>query len=236
MARIAMIKVDEGSEVIEAAGSRVNPVQSDFRASPDGLSLYVGEGSGVTSLVKLDLTQPSAPIALASGYNTLLGTDHLECAPDGSRIYLGSGQVLRTDSFCSRDVVVREPASVRRGSRDRPRRARAGDARDLGDDQLHEGRRGEHCRARSPTSSDSIVLPDGAGRLVLGDDRVCGLVTTPTAWPRRQCRAIPRPATARQGCTPRPHWSGTAATAPARPGTTLRSTRSILPRLSSVRT
>ena len=67
--------------------------------SHDRQWVYVGEGFGPNSLYKLDAADPLAPIVLEDAHGTVDGTDRMSLSPDGTLIYLRSGQVLRTASF-----------------------------------------------------------------------------------------------------------------------------------------
>jgi uncharacterized repeat protein (TIGR01451 family) len=102
-----IIKIDtaNGNLVTRVASNRIirwNPV---LVASPDQQSLYIGEGASPNSVYKLDLTQPDAPLVLDDIHGSVSGTDHLAVNPDGSRLFLASGQVLRTDTLTQAGLI-----------------------------------------------------------------------------------------------------------------------------------
>jgi hypothetical protein len=116
-------------------------------------------------------------------HGTVSGTDHLEVSPDGSRIYLASGQVLRTGSFI-------QAASIGAGV------PRFGDSGNVVYVLDKFGVIGVYDtttflkvdEVNLPCSFASVkqllVLPSGSGWLGLGDDLVCGLVRgVPTMTP-----------------------------------------------------
>ena len=75
---------------------RARPI---MEVSPDRNFLYVGAGFSPNSLYKLDLRQSHAPVILEDDHGSVYGTSYLEVSPDGSKIHLRSGQILRTGSF-----------------------------------------------------------------------------------------------------------------------------------------
>lgn len=75
---------------------RASPV---LEVSPDENFLYIGSGFSPNSLYKLDLNQADAPEVLEDDHGSVSGTSQLETSPDGSKIHLGSGQVLDTNTF-----------------------------------------------------------------------------------------------------------------------------------------
>jgi len=98
-AYITMIKRDAGDAASRVADDRIIRARPIFAASPGNDFLYVGSGFSPESLYKLDLSTDLAPIVLEDQHGAVNGTDHLVVNSDGSRIYLGSGQVLRTVDF-----------------------------------------------------------------------------------------------------------------------------------------
>ena len=179
-ARIAMIKLDAGNQVVRVASNRIIRANPRFEVSPDELFLYVGEGFSPNSLYKLDLSQETAPIIQEDQHGTVSGTDFLEVNPDGSRIYLSSGQVLRTGSFIDAGRIGRgvpqfgaSPAEIFVAAGGSPTVIETYDTDTFvktGDDVVLP------CNL-SPFSGvrQLIVLPDDSGFLVLGDDLVCGI-------------------------------------------------------------
>ncbi len=96
-----VVRVDRnaGDAVSRAAGGRIIRARPELLPSADGTRLYVGEGFSPNSLYKLDATDPEAPIILEDQHGSVGGTDRMSLSPDGARIFLRSGQVLRTGSF-----------------------------------------------------------------------------------------------------------------------------------------
>jgi len=100
-AYIVKIDIDfiNGHTAQRVASNRIIRASPTLAKSSDGTRAYVGEGFSPNSLYKLDMTVPSAPIILEDDHGSVGGTDRLEVSPDGARIYLRSGQVLRTSDF-----------------------------------------------------------------------------------------------------------------------------------------
>jgi hypothetical protein len=134
----------------------------------------VGDSSNPHSLYKLDVSQDEGPVVLEDDHGQVHGADHLELNPDGERLYLTSGEVLRTSSFLLGGLV-------------RPGVHQFGEdagvvfiARAPGTIETWETSNFQKTGQVSlPCAFDDIarllVLP-GGGRVVLGDDRLCGLV------------------------------------------------------------
>jgi hypothetical protein len=100
------------------------------------------------------------------------GTDHLEVNPDGARIYLGSGQVLRTGSFIQAGLIG---SGV-------PKLNKDGSLAYVGKEpniiEIYDTT--TFLKVDELTTSCSFsqiqqieVLPDESGWLILGDDIVC---------------------------------------------------------------
>lgn len=180
LSRIGMIRLDQVDhiQVTIVANNTIIRARPVFEVDPDRRFLYVGAGFFPNSLYKLDLDQDLAPIVLEDDHGSVGGTDHLEVSPDGERIYLRNGQVLRTGSFIqvgsvppgahrfdeSPDIVhVAAPP-------DRLERVDAGQFIGLDELQL-------------PCDLSNVfelaVLPQGAGWAVLGDDLLCVLTFDP---------------------------------------------------------
>lgn len=109
---IVRINRDEDNAKSRVADERIIRGDPIFAASPDQQFLYVGEGFTPNSLYKLDITPESAPIVLEDQHGLVSGTDNLDVSPDGSRIYLASGQVLRTDTFFETGVIGGGPSKL----------------------------------------------------------------------------------------------------------------------------
>lgn len=99
LARVAQVRLDQGDAVSTVANDRIIRARPRLLRSPDGRFVYVGEGFSPQSLYKLDLDREDAPIILEDDHGSVSGTDLMEINAEGSRIYLSSGQVLRTGSF-----------------------------------------------------------------------------------------------------------------------------------------
>ena len=95
------VKVDRGNEDIASrvASNKVIRGNPTLARDPDGAFAYVGEDFSPNSLYKLDLSQNDYPIILEDDHGEVSGTSRIEVSPDGSRIYLLSGQVLSTETF-----------------------------------------------------------------------------------------------------------------------------------------
>jgi len=183
-ARIGQVRLDQGNAVSTVANNRIIRARPRFAPDPDELFLYVGEGFSPQSLYKLDLLTADAPIVLEDQHGTVSGTDLMTVNPDGSRIYLSSGQVLRTGSFAQ---AGRVDAGI----------ARFGPFQDV----VHVA---EFPGFDSPSTevgvfdtstylqvdtitlpcpfdrfarfADFLVLPEEEGWIVLSQDLVCGLL------------------------------------------------------------
>ena len=98
-AYIAQVRLDQGNIASRVAGGETIRKRPVLARSPDQLLVYVGAGPSPESLFKLSLQDPDAPIILEDDHGSVSGTDNLTINPSGTRIALGSGQVLRTGSF-----------------------------------------------------------------------------------------------------------------------------------------
>jgi hypothetical protein len=165
-------RLDQGNAAARVAdGARIggDPV---FELSPDRRFLYVGAGFPSSRIHKLDLDGDGAPISLGSW--GLLPADHLESSPDGRRLYLSDGQVLRSGS-------LRGTARIAPGIPD------FGDIPEI----VHVARKPDLIESYDARTSSRVdqhqlpcslgavrrlaTLPRDAGWIALGDDRVCGL-------------------------------------------------------------
>jgi hypothetical protein len=96
-----VVKIDRagGNAAGRVAGNRIIRSRPTLARDPAGTFAYVGTGFSPNSLYKLDLNVASCPIVLEDDHGSVSGTDRIEVSPDGSRIYLRSGQVLHSGSF-----------------------------------------------------------------------------------------------------------------------------------------
>lgn len=99
LARVAQIRLDEFNLATSVANNQYIRSRPTFARSPDHQFVYVGSGFSPNSLYKLSLVDPDAGIALEDDHGSVSGTHNLTVNPEGTRIALGSGQVLRTGSF-----------------------------------------------------------------------------------------------------------------------------------------
>ena len=142
-----------------------------FAVSPDQSAVYVGERFSPASLYKLDATQSTLPIILEDEHGEVSGTSSLALNPDGSRIYLLSGQVLSTDTF---DQVARFPPGRSVVSAD-------GSSLLVGDVEADSARvydiatngQIDNRRWGCNLNNLAVIREFGDGVLVLGDDLVC---------------------------------------------------------------
>ena len=63
-------------------------------AMDGGDNAFVGSGFSPNSLYRLDLTDPTAPIAAEDSHGSVSGTQRLAVSPDGSYLIIGSGQKI----------------------------------------------------------------------------------------------------------------------------------------------
>ena len=98
-ARIARIDTNNNNSISRVAGNRIIRASPTFLQTPDEQVLFIGEGFSPNSLYGLDITDPTGPIFVEDDHGSVSGTTRTSISPDGSRIYLSSGQVLRSDSL-----------------------------------------------------------------------------------------------------------------------------------------
>lgn len=96
---VAQVRLDQGNISSRVANNTFIRSRPVLARSPDQQFVYVGSGFSPNSLYKLSLLDPDAPIVLEDDHGSVGGTDNLALNPSGTRIALGSGQVLRTGSF-----------------------------------------------------------------------------------------------------------------------------------------
>ena len=102
---IVQVATDAGNAYWRVAGHTIIRAGPELVKAVDGTTLYVGEGFSPNSLYRLNLLDPLAPIVLEDQHGAVSGTDRMSLSRDGTRIYLRSGQVLRTESFIQAGVV-----------------------------------------------------------------------------------------------------------------------------------
>ena len=80
-----------------------------IRAGPvfgvGGGTVVIGEGFSPNSLYRLDTTDPTLPIVESDNHGDLSFTQRLAVAPDGARVHLGSGQVVRSSDLIAVGVT-----------------------------------------------------------------------------------------------------------------------------------
>ncbi len=174
---IVEVRRDLSNQATRVASQRIIRASPIFAVSPDQTAVYVGEGFSPNSLYKLDATQSDLPIVLEDDHGVVSGTSSLAISPDGSRIYLRSGQVVSTETL---DPVGLFPGGRSTVSAD-------GEALLVGDTGT------DSARVYSTTTTGQIgnrswgcnlqnlqVIEEfGDGVLVLGDDLVCYSQTVP---------------------------------------------------------
>ena len=168
---IVEIRRDPGNVVSRVADGTVIRASPVFAVSPDQSAVYVGEGFSPASLFKLDATQEALPIVLEDDHGQVRGTSSLALSPDGSRIYLRSGQVLSTDTFsqtgqfpAGRSVVSADGSSLLVGDVETDS-ARVYDIATTAQSDV----RPWGCHLNELAALREL----GDGVLVLGDDLVC---------------------------------------------------------------
>ena len=174
-ARIAMVKLDEGNTSETVASNRIIRCNPTFETSSDFSDLYIGECFSPQSLYKLDLKQPNAPLVLEDDHGSVSGTSRLELSPDGSRIYLGSGQVLDTEDF---EQVTSIPPGVQQfgESMDVIFLAQPDSVVRVVDTQTGQFLNEVPLPCTFITIRQMVVLPEDSGFLVLGDTDLCGVI------------------------------------------------------------
>ncbi|HEX6883184.1 MAG TPA: hypothetical protein VF530_07365 [Planctomycetota bacterium] len=184
-AYIVQIDRANGNAAMRVASNRIIRAGPVFARAPDGRFLYVGEGFSPNSLYKLDLDQAAAPIVLEDNHGSVGGTDHLEVSPDGARIYLRSGQVLRTSDFTQIGSIGSGP------SRLSPDGSLAYVSRSDGMIQLYDTATflpaGEVTLPCSPDvfgPGTLLLLPNERGLVALRGGRLCGVLFTALASAR----------------------------------------------------
>ncbi len=189
---IGIVRLDRANEVVQAAGGRIIRCSPTFAKDPHRRSLYVGECFSPNSLYKLDVTQDTAPIVLEDRHGSVSGTSHLAVSPDGSRVYLAGGQVVRSGSF-NTDGRVGAGIHAFGESGRTVYIARAPGVVDLYDTATYEKTGEFDLPCTVERVQRFIVLPSGSGWLALADDLVCGLLleTECTESPSPPAKPVP---------------------------------------------
>ncbi len=168
---IVEVRRDLGNAAARVASNRIIRAAPTFLVSPDQTAVYVGEGFSPNSLYKLDATQADLPIILEDDHGSVSGTDQLALSPDGTRIYLRSGQVFDTSTFTQVGLFpFGRPLVSQDGTRLFVGDVAAGAARvyDLASTAQVDIRPWE-CNLNQL----SAMFEFGDGILVLGDDLLC---------------------------------------------------------------
>ena len=174
-AYIVQIDRAAGNALRRVAGQRIIRCAPTFAASPDMSSVYVGECFSPESLYKLSLSTIEAPIVLEDNHGSVSGTSHLEVSPDGARIYLRSGQILRTSDFTQIGSIGAGPSRLNaEGSLAYV--AATANRIDLYDTttRLKVGELAVPCAPSGFGTGMMLVLPDDRGLVTLSGGRICG--------------------------------------------------------------
>ena len=170
-AYIVEVRRDLGNAATRVASNRIIRASPTFAVSRDQTAVYVGEGFSPNSLYKLDATQAALPIVLEDNHGDVSGTASLALSPDGSRIYLLSGQALDTSTFnraaqfpAGRSVVSQDQTKLFVGDTQTDS-ARVYDTTTT----AQVGNRPWGCNLLNL----AVLREFGDGVLVLGDDLVC---------------------------------------------------------------
>ena len=98
-ARIVRVRTDQGNAVSRVAGNRIIRTRPNIAADRVRALAYVSDGRLGSSLHKLDLADDAVPIVLEDEPGSVVEANRLAVSPDGSRIALGSGQILDTSTL-----------------------------------------------------------------------------------------------------------------------------------------
>ncbi len=105
-AYVVQIDLAAGNSLSRVASGQIIRAAPVIERSQDGAFAYIGEGFSPNSLYRLNLSDPTAPVVLEDSHGSVNGTNQLAINAAGSRIALGSGQVLRTGSFIEEGAVA----------------------------------------------------------------------------------------------------------------------------------
>lgn len=173
VAYLALVKLDEGNAASSIQSGGIIRAEPTLLASPDMKFLYVGEGFSPNSLYKFDIATDDPQLVLEDDHGSVSGTDNFDISPDGTRIYLSSGQVLRTASFIQAGF---SRVGVPRVSADGTRLYVGTSGSPGTEGTVFEYERESLTELRElPTSCSPwhIEEAEGTGLYVLGDDLVC---------------------------------------------------------------
>ena len=97
----SLVRIDRGAGTVGALpffGSLWGSV--DLIADPAHGFLYAGSGeSSGSDIYKFNTADPATPLVAEDQHATLYGTNIMSLSPDGSRLYLTTGQVVETDTL-----------------------------------------------------------------------------------------------------------------------------------------
>ncbi|HUF72467.1 MAG TPA: choice-of-anchor B family protein [Gammaproteobacteria bacterium] len=103
--RIVQVRLDQGDAVSQVADQRIISDAPKLLASNDGQSLYIGEGFVPGFLYRLNLQDAAAPVMREDTQGSLSLTTKLAIDASGTRLALGSGQVLQTGTFVKTGTI-----------------------------------------------------------------------------------------------------------------------------------
>ena len=176
-AYIVEVRRDQANAATRVASNRIIRAAPVFAVSQDASSVYVGEGFSPNSVYKLDATQADLPIVAEDDHGAVSGSSSLALNPDGSRLYLRSGQALSTETMdqvgqyaAGRSVVSQDGTRLFVGDEE----SDSARVYDLASTGLLESRRWG-CDIQELHALEEF----GNGILVLGDDLVCFSQTVP---------------------------------------------------------
>ena len=179
---LAQIATDQSNQVTRFPSGGIIRGAPIFVVSPDHQFLYVGESAfSPQALHKFDIRTDEPSLVVDAPFGSISGTNVMDISPDGDRMYIGSGQVLRTDTLTS---VGNTLAGVPRVSAD-------GSRLYVGKGTIvHEFDRNtliEMAQFTSPCQIDKLALSTNSKELfALGSEGVCRIAlepATPTSTP-----------------------------------------------------
>jgi hypothetical protein len=103
LAYIVKVDRDAGRASTKVASGRIIRAGPVFGVGPG--TIAVGEGFSPNSLYRLDAADPALPIVAEDDHGDLAGTQLLSVTSDGSRLHLGSGQVVRSSDLTAIGVT-----------------------------------------------------------------------------------------------------------------------------------
>lgn len=181
-AYVVQVLLNQGAAQSRVASGRIIRGGPNLEMAPGANHVYISEPSfSPDSVYRLDLTQPTAPIVAEDDHGLVSGSLYMAVQPNDERVYLGSGQALASATL---DQVALIPGGgVAAFASDDPFRvwyARLNGttiqlkAYAVATDALLET---INLAGPVPTTlSDALILPQGLGYVVVGDNRIVGLV------------------------------------------------------------